>query len=94
MIIPVPGCPGFGPYPGFVRTRMMWATSPEMTGPCFVMWLATMTAITAGTVFGGCELFPGRVVQVCPHHGEESPSSKPLKLAGARPVLRWSFFHH
>src|SRR6266851_1362546 len=53
-----------------------------------------MTAITAGTVFGGCALLPGRAVQVCPHHGEALPISKPLKLAGAGPVLKWSFFHH
>ncbi len=61
-----------------------------------MMWPATITAIIApaATVFGGCGLLPGRVVQVCPHQGEALPISRPLKLAGARPLLRWSFFHH
>src|SRR2546428_11372731 len=93
-MVPVPGWPGFGPYPGLVLTRMMWTMSPEMTGPFFVMWLETITAITAGTVFGGCGLLPGRVVQGCPHHGEALPISSPLELARARPVLRGSLFHH
>ena len=42
----------------------IWTMSPEITGPRLVMWLDTMTAIIEGTVFGGCGLLPGRVVQV------------------------------
>jgi hypothetical protein len=49
--------------------------SPEITEPRFVIWLATITAISVGTVAGGCGLLPGRVVQVCPHQAEALPVS-------------------
>ena len=42
----------------------MCTMSPEMTGPFLVTWLVTSTAITDGTLLGGFELLPGRVVQV------------------------------
>src|SRR5256885_7767739 len=72
----------------------MCTMSPEITGPRFVMWLDTMTAIIDETVAGGGGLLPGRVVQVWPHHGEALLRSKPLKLAGARPARIGSAFHH
>src|SRR5205814_3253060 len=74
----------------------MWTMSPLMTGPFFVMWVLTITSMFAltGTVRGGGGLLPGRVVQVWPHHGERLLFSKPLKAAGASPVLSRSFFHH
>src|SRR5690242_3157322 len=93
-MVPVPGWPGLGPYPGLVFTSTMCRMSPVMTGPDFVIWVATITAIMPGTVRGGFELLPGRVVQVWPHQGDRLPFSNPLKLAGGRPLLRRSFFHH
>ena len=48
----------------------------------------------AGTVRGGGGLLPGLVVQVWPHDGVRLLFSKPLKAAGASPVLNGSFFHH
>src|SRR5579859_4570287 len=94
MIVPVPGCPGSGWYPGLVRTTTMWTISPEIVDPDWVTWLATITPINEGTVDGGLELLPVSAVQVWPQVGVELPFSKPLKLAGAEPLLRGLAFHH
>src|SRR6266478_1362022 len=94
MIVPVPGLPGSGWYPGSVRTTTMWTISPEIVDPDCVMLLATITPINGGTVGGGLELLPVSVVQVWPQAGVELLFSKPLKLAGAQPPLMGLAFHH
>jgi hypothetical protein len=73
-----------------VRTSTTWSTLPEITDPRLVILLETMTAmrVLGATALGGRELLPGRVVQVSPHQGDAMLFSKPLKLAGARPVRR------
>src|SRR5258708_10196322 len=61
--VPVPVCPGDGPYPGLVRTTTILGLSPAIVAPDLVTVLDAMTAMTGGTVSGGCELFPGRLIQ-------------------------------
>ena len=41
-------------------------TSPEMVAPDLVIELEAITAMKGGTLSGGFELFPGRLVQLPP----------------------------
>ena len=34
-IVPVPGCPGLGAYPGPIFTTTMWTELPEIVDPDF-----------------------------------------------------------
>ncbi len=70
--------------------------SPEIASPDFVTAPATTTAMTAGTVEGGEELFPGLAVHVPPQLGGVVlvVSANPLKDAGAVPPDRRLSFHH
>ena len=86
--LPVPSCPGLGPYPGSVATITISFTLPLIVEPDLVMLLDTTTAWYCETVAGGPELLPGAVDHVPPHVGAAFVFSKPLKLAGAEPPLR------
>jgi hypothetical protein len=69
-------------------------TSPEIVEPDLFVLLETTTAITGGTVSGGFELLPGRLVQVPPQVGAEPSFTQPLKLLGAdRLICEFSLCH-
>src|SRR2546425_1897190 len=61
-------------------------TSPEMVAPDLVIELEAITAMKGGTLSGGFELFPGRLVQIPPQVCG-AVSAKPLKALGAGPPL-------
>src|SRR3989442_1783973 len=69
---------------------------PDMVEPDLVIELDAITAMKAGTVAGGPELFPGSVVHVPPQVGGAVlvVSAKPLKAAGAGPPLSELTFAH
>lgn len=69
-------------------------TSPLMTGPLLLTLLETITAMYCGTVDGGFELSPGRVVHVPPHVGAAVPFSKPLNEFEAGPPLKGLLCDH
>jgi len=74
-IVPVPACPGLGPYPGSVAICTTETRSPEMTRPFFVTLSATSASMNGGSgAAGGSELLPGSVVQEPP---------QPLRLRDA-----------
>ena len=65
-------------------------TSPLIIGPDFVIKLETITVMSDGMLGGGPELLPGSLCHVPPQvdgfgFGE---LAKPLKLAGAPPLLK------
>ena len=91
--VPVPVCPGAGPYPGFVWTMTIMGTLPEMVGPVFVTELEAITAMYEGTLSGGFELFPGSLVQL-PQQLCGAVSANPLKALGAGPLLSEFTFAH
>lgn len=68
-------------------TTTIWTTFPLMVLPALVILLATITAMYAGTVFGGAGLLPGLVVHVPPQYGGSllNVAAKPLKALGAGP---------
>ena len=64
-----------------------------MAEPDLVMVLDAITAMNRGTVSGGCELFPGRLIQFPPQFAG-TVSVKPLKASGAGPPLSALFLAH
>ena len=64
MIVPVPGWPGFGAYPGAVRTTTILVMWPVIVLPFWEIEVETAVPMWAGTDATGEELLPGEVVQV------------------------------
>ena len=64
-----------------------------MVEPDLVTLPDAITAMNCGTVSGGCELLPGRLVQ-CPPQLAGTISVKPLNESGAAPPLRVLSFAH
>src|SRR5437762_948054 len=58
-----------------------------MVEPFFTTELETITAMNCGTICGGFELLPGRLVHVLPQVGEVLLFSKPLKALGPGPPV-------
>ena len=52
-MVPVPGLPGLGAYPGLVFTITTSLMSPVITDPLWVTLLETMTPMKAGSGPGG-----------------------------------------
>jgi hypothetical protein len=71
-------------------------TFPEITDPDFVIALATITRIVAGTLPGGLELLPGSVFHVPPQVAGFGVVifANPLKESGAEPPLKLFCFAH
>ena len=69
---------------------------PEITGPDFVIELATITLMVDGSVAGGPELPPAPLVHVPPQNAGLGVvvSAKPLKADGAGPPLNALDFAH
>ncbi len=69
---------------------------PEMTDPCFVIELDTITLMVDGSVAGGPELPPAPLVHVPPQIAGSGVvfSAKPLKAEGAEPPLNLLDFAH
>ena len=67
-----------------------------MSGPDFVIELATITLMVDGSVAGGTELPPEPFVQVPPQNAGLGVvfSAKPLKAEGAGPLLNELDFAH
>src|SRR2546427_7434026 len=74
----------------------MCSMVPEIEEPDLWTEPVTITAISFGTLAGGFELLPGRVVNVPPQVGGFVLvlSANPLKEAGAAPPLSVFCFHH
>jgi hypothetical protein len=70
---------------------------PAIVEPDLVIELDTITAMYAGTLLGGPELFPGSLVHAPPQVGGFVlvESAKPLKLDGAEPppLKEFDFAH-
>jgi hypothetical protein len=69
---------------------------PAIAEPDFVIELDTMTAMYGEMLAGGPELLPGSLTQALPQPGKlvVADSAKPLKLAGAGPLLSEFYFAH
>src|SRR5205823_13492062 len=74
----------------------MCSIVPEIFDPDLWIDPLTTTAIAEGTLAGGFELLPGRVVKVPPQVGGLVlvRSAKPLNEGGAGPPLRLLSFDH
>lgn len=94
--MPVPVWPGFGLYPGSVKTIAIVGMLPEIVGPDFVMELLTITVINEGTLAGGPELLPGLLVHAPPQIAGLGLVElvKPLKPLGPGPPLSELKFAH
>src|SRR5664279_4763411 len=90
MMVPVPGWPGFGAYPGAVRTTTILVMWPVIVLPFWEIEVETAVPMWAGTDATGEELLPGEVVQVPPQAGglELGLSANPLNEVGALPPVR------
>ena len=68
---------------------------PLSVEPDWLTWLDTITSISLGMVDGGCELFPGSLVQVVPQVRAPPKSTYPFMEAGPLLTpLKVLSFHH